>query len=84
MNIKRMKLSKEEKAIEAALLRGEYVDVGPAEMEDIRQAIARKRKEAVLHLRINQQDLDILKKKARDMGVKYQTFIAEILHRFAA
>jgi len=28
-------------------------------------------------------DLDSLKEKAKGMGVKYQTLIAEILHNFA-
>jgi len=79
-----MKLTKEERAIEKAIARGGYVSVSKAEFEEIAQAIARRRKEAVLNIRMNQQDLDNLKKKAKQFKVPYQSFISEILHRFAA
>jgi predicted DNA binding CopG/RHH family protein len=45
--------------------------------------LARRKKDAVLNIRINQGDLDDLKAKAKRRGVKYQTFIAEVLHRVA-
>jgi predicted DNA binding CopG/RHH family protein len=84
INISKIKLSKEERAIEKALLAGEYRSVSKKEFKAMAQAIARRRKEAILHIRINQQDLDILKKRAARFGVPYQTLISEILHRFAA
>ena len=37
------------------------------------------RKDAVLHLRINAGDLALLKKKAQEAGLKYQTYIAKVL-----
>jgi predicted DNA binding CopG/RHH family protein len=79
-----MKLDKQEKAIEKALMKGEYVKVDPAEFQVIAQAVARRRKEAVLNIRINKEDLEILKKKAKELQVPYQSFISEILHRYAA
>ena len=79
-----MKLSKEERTIENAITKGEYVSVSKAEFDRIAQAVARRRKEAVLSIRINQQDLDNLKKKAKQYKVPYQSFISEILHRYAA
>jgi len=79
-----MKLNKVERDIENALLKGEYVDVPEAEFRRIADAVARRRKEAVLSIRINQQDLDNLKKRAKQYKVPYQSFIAEILHRHAA
>ncbi len=82
MDISKMKLTKYERAIEKAI--GDYVPVSDEELEAARKAIERRRKAAILHIRINQQDLDDLKKKAKKHGVPYQTFIAEILHRFAA
>lgn len=72
-----------ERRIEEAAARGEYRPVSKAEFEEIKQALERRKKDAVLNLRINQGDLDNLKNKARKLGVKYQTFIAEILHRVA-
>ena len=79
-----MKLSNEEKAIEKAIVRGDYIDVPEAEFKQIAETLARRRKEAVLSIRINQQDLDNLKKKAKQYKVPYQSFISEILHRYAA
>ena len=82
--MKRFKLTKEEKEIEKALLKGEYFDIPEAKFREIAHAIHQRKKEAVLHIRINQQVLDNLKRKAKRLGVGYQTFISELLHRFAA
>jgi predicted DNA binding CopG/RHH family protein len=79
----RAKLNRTEQQIEEALLRGEYADVGAAEFKDIAQAVAHRRKDAVLNIRVNSQDLEALKKKAARHGIKYQTFVSELLHRFA-
>ena len=84
INWKKIKLTKEERAIENALLRGEYVSAPPEHMRMIAQSIARYRKDAVLSLRINQGMLDGLKRNAKKYGVPYQKFITEILHRYAA
>jgi len=81
--MKRFKLTKSEKAIERALLRGEYVPAPPDEVRLVADAIAARRKDAVLNIRINSQDLNHLKQKAKTLGVPYQTFISEILHRYA-
>ncbi len=80
---RRIKLNRQEKQIEGALLKGEYVDVDRATFHDIAQAVAARRKDAVLNLRVNSQDLESLKQKAQKLGIKYQTFISEILHRVA-
>ena len=80
---RRIKLTREEREIEEAAARGEYVPVSKERFEEIARAIERRKKDAVLNLRINQGDLDNLKQKAKKLGVKYQTFISEILHRVA-
>ena len=77
--MRRIKLTREEKAIEAT----KYVPVSKEEMEDVARALAAARKNAVLNIRINQNDLSCLKLKAKKLGVKYQSFISEILHRVA-
>ena len=82
--MKKMKLTPYESRIEKAIERGEYVSIPASHHEEIARAIARRRKEAVLSLRINRQDLESLKQKARQLGVPYQSFISEILHRHAA
>ena len=80
---RRMKLTRQEKAIEDALLRGEYVSVDKKEFDMIARALEARKKNAVLNIRINNGDLQNLKNKAAKLGVKYQTFIAELLHRAA-
>jgi predicted DNA binding CopG/RHH family protein len=81
--MKRFKLTKSEKAIENALLRGEYVPAPAHELKLVADAIAARRKDAVLNIRINSQDLNHLKQKAKTLGVPYQTFISEILHHYS-
>ena len=81
--MRRMKLTREERATEDALLRGEYVRVSKKEFHEVAQMLARRRKDAVLNIRVNSEDLKSIKQKARRHGVKYQTIIAELLHRFA-
>jgi len=79
--MRKIKLTKEEKAVEEHL--EEYVDVSKSEFQEIAQAINARKKDAVLNIRINHSDLKNLKQKASKLGVKYQTFISEVLHRLA-
>ncbi len=81
--MKRIKLTKYERDIEDALIRGEYVPVSKEEFDKIAKALAEYRKDAVLNIRINSQDLRRLKEKAQKLGVKYQTLISEVLHHLA-
>lgn len=78
---KKFKLTKEEQWYEDHA--DEFVPITGAERDAIISAIERKKKEMVLHMRINRHDLEAIKQKARKAGVKYQTFISEILHRVA-
>lgn len=78
-----IKLSKEERAVENALLAKRYQDVSKADFESFAQAVSLRRKDSVLNIRVNSQDLKNIKQKAKKLGVKYQTFISEILHRIA-
>ncbi|MFH1858340.1 MAG: antitoxin [Candidatus Omnitrophota bacterium] len=81
--MRRIKLTRQEREIENALVKGEYLDVDKSEIEEISHAIAARRKDAVLNIRVNSQDLKSIKEKARKLGVRYQTFISEFLHRVA-
>jgi len=81
--MRRIRLTKYEQSIEDAIGRGEYKAVSKEEDESIRRMLAAYRKNAVLHMRINSNDLSLIKSKARKLGVRYQTFIAEYLHKFA-
>ena len=77
-------LTRTERAIERALLKGEYRPASRAEFNRIAQAIARRKKDAVLNIRVNSRDLESLKQKARRMGIPYQTFVSELIHHYAA
>jgi predicted DNA binding CopG/RHH family protein len=76
-------LSKREKALEKALLGGAYKSLGKAEVSRVVQAIARRKKDAVLNIRVNTQDLTQIKKKAARLGIPYQTYISEFIHQLA-
>ncbi len=78
-----IELTKQEKKVEDALIAGEFVSVDNTELEEISQAIARRKKDAVLNIRVNSQDLMSIKQKAKGLGIKYQTFISEVLHKVA-
>jgi len=80
-NPNKIKLSKYEQSIEDEI--DTYVPVPRHEFEAMKKMFEARKKNAVLNIRINQGDLDNLKDKAKQIGVKYQTFIAEILHKVA-
>ena len=81
--MRKVKLTQNEKEIEKALLQGEYVDIDTTEFKDIANAIASRKKDSVLNIRVNSEDLKLIKKRAQQFGIKYQTFISELLHRVA-
>ena len=78
-----IKLTKFEKEIENSLLKDEFHDVDAKEIDLIAQSIKRRKKDSVLNIRINSKDLNNLKQKAKKHGIKYQTFISELLHKIA-
>lgn len=79
--MKRIKLTRAEQAIEKAA--GQYVNASKAEFDAMAEAIAHRRKDAVLSIWINSYDLKAIKGKAKCHGIKYQAFISELLHRLA-
>ena len=82
--MKSAKLTKKEQSIERGLIRGAYKPLNKSEFTNIAESIQRRKKDAVLNLRVNSEDLDNLKQKAKQLGIPYQTFISEFLHRLAA
>ena len=79
--MRKIKLTKEERWIEEHA--EEFVPVSREKFEMIKQSIERRKKDAVLNIRVNSYDLEHLKQKAQKLGIKYQTFICEILHKIA-
>jgi len=79
--MRKIKLTKYEQWIENHA--EEFVPVTGEERRRIVEALERRKKDAVLNIRVNSYDLQALKDKARKMGVKYQSYISEILHKVA-
>ena len=82
--MKKSNLTRYEMQIEKALLNGEYKDVGKQEFDAIAKAVAARKKDAVLNIRVNSLDLEQIKLKSKKLGIKYQTLISEMIHRLAA
>jgi predicted DNA binding CopG/RHH family protein len=79
--MRKIKLTKEEQWIEDHA--EEFVPVTGPGYDAIVAALERKKKEMVLNMRINRDDLEAIKQKAHKAGIKYQTLISEILHKVA-
>ena len=82
-----VKLNQDENELLESVERGEWSTVGDFEEES---ALAREaaanfiRKDERITLRLSSGDLDRLKQKAAYKGLPYQTFIASVLHEYAA
>lgn len=80
-------LDEEEKDLEEALNRGEWRSV-----KNVKEEIGKYRqyarntllKDKRVNIRISSNDLEALQTKAVEEGLPYQTFIASVLHKFAA
>jgi len=79
--MRRVKLTKEEQALEDHI--EEFVPVSGEEFNEIAKALKTRKKDAVLNIRVNKYDLVSIKQKAAKLGIRYQTFISEILHKVA-
>lgn len=82
-----VKLDAEEQELSDAIESGEWTSVENIETEKtIAKAAAENylRKDARVNIRISTYDLDRLKQRAAYKGLPYQTFIASVLHEYAA
>src|SRR5262245_50209917 len=82
-----VKLDPEEQDILDSIERGEWETVPNAEeMASMLKEAARNylAKDARITLRLSSNDLNYLKQKAAYKGLPYQTFIASVLHEYAA
>lgn len=79
-------LSKEEKDLLESVERGEWKSVPNLEAEKKKAVlIAREtlRKNKRVNIRISQNDLDCLQRRACEEGIPYQTLMSSVLHKFA-
>ena len=81
--MKKLRLTKEEKEIENALLSGDFKPVKGKELEDIENALKSRKKDTTMTIRVNSEDIEKIKSKAKKLGIKYQSYITEIIHQVA-
>jgi len=82
-----VKIDAEEKALLDSVERGEWQSTSNLEEEVAFAKTAASnylRKDARVNIRISSSDLERLKQKAAYKGLAYQTFIASVLHEYAA
>lgn len=81
--MKKIRLTKEEKEIENALLGGEFKPLKGKELEKIENALKARKKDITMTIRVNSEDIEKIKDKANQLGIKYQSYISEIIHQVA-
>lgn len=81
--MKKKFLDLEEKELAEAVERDEFVPVTGAELKRVADAIAARRKDMTLTIRVNRNDINRIKKMAQKRKIPYQTYIAEVIHRVA-
>ena len=81
--MKTLKLTKEEKEIENALLSGEYKPIKGKELANIENTLKSRKKDITMTIRVNSEDIEKIKGKAKELGIKYQSYISEIIHQVA-
>ncbi|MCK4462968.1 MAG: antitoxin [Candidatus Omnitrophica bacterium] len=81
--MKKIKLTKEEKRVERGLLAGNYRKVTGKLLGEVSKALANRKKDYIMTIRVSSDDIRKIKQKAQRLGVRYQTFISEILHQIA-
>ena len=79
--MKKIRLTKEEKRIERDLLAGKYQNVTGKLLAEVKKALANRKKDYIMTIRVSGTDIKKIKRKAQRLGVGYQTFISEILHQ---
>ncbi len=76
-------LDREEKEIMEAIENDEYVPVKGIELKRVADAIAARKKDMTLTIRVNSNDINRIKKMAQKRKIPYQSYISEVIHRIA-
>lgn len=77
---KKAELNKFEKEIEKNILN--YRTISSEKRNKIGEIIKKANERKNISLRVNSQDLELLKLRAEKEGVPYQTLISSVLHKF--
>jgi predicted DNA binding CopG/RHH family protein len=79
--MKNIKLDKFEKEIENNA--EQFVKVSKKTEQKVKGIISKANERNRVTLRLNNQTLELIKRKAQEEGLPYQTFISSILHKYA-
>jgi predicted DNA binding CopG/RHH family protein len=79
--MKDIKLDNFEKEIEKNA--EQFVKVNKKTQQRIKKIISKANEKNRVTLRLNNQTLELIKRKAQEEGLPYQTFISSILHKYA-
>ncbi len=79
-----IKLDADEKEILEAIERDEFVAVSGKELRAVADAVAARKKDMTLTIRVNSKDINRIKKLAHIKGIPYQSYLSEVIHRVAA
>lgn len=81
--MKKNYISEEEKEIMESIEKDEFVPVTGLELKEVAEAIAVRKKDMTLTIRVNHKDINRIKKMAQKRGIPYQSYISEVIHRVA-
>ena len=85
---KKFKLTKEEIEIEKSLNDKEWGEAPDSLKREIVQAaedgVATRKREARVNIRLMQGTVDIIRRKAEEEGLGYQTLMSSVLHKYAS
>ena len=82
--MRNVKLNAEEKEIMQAIERDEFIPVSGRELRAIADAVAARKKDITLTIRVNSKDINRIKKLAQTKGIPYQSYLSEVIHQVAA
>lgn len=85
--MKKRELQNDEKDVIGAYERGEFKPVKDqkrAKREAAQAARRYLRKDARINIRLSTADLEMLKRRAVEEGLPYQTLIASVLHKYVS
>ena len=81
--MKKQYLDAEEKEVMEAIEKDEFIPVTGAQLKRVADAIAARKKDMTLTIRVNRKDINRIKKMAQERKIPYQSYISEVIHRIA-
>lgn len=65
------------------MLSGEFKPLNGKELEKTEKALIVRKKDIIMTIRINSEDIKKIKNNSNKLGIKYQSYISEIIHQVA-